>query len=101
MKATKDKREKFIDQFAEKLKEWNKDLEKLENNLDEEYEELKSEYKGRIKELNRYRDEMETKIEKIEDVSSDRFESIKNDLNKLWDDSINILKSLKAKIKNS
>ena len=86
-KMEKTKREEYIDELSEKLKEWDKELEKLEANIEED-----------VDELNNLRSKMQKKLDELRETGEQALKPLKEDFNKMLKDSKKGIRSIREEL---
>lgn len=79
-------REEYIDKLETQLREWNKQIDKLQERAQGESQEIKTKISKRLDELKTKRGELNMKLDRIKDSGEDTFEKVKGDAEVLWKD---------------
>jgi hypothetical protein len=77
-------RKDYIDKMAARLREWDTELQKLEEKADVAKADVKASYNRQIKELRLKKDEAQLKLKKIQDAGEDAWEELKEGAEKSW-----------------
>lgn len=80
------KREEYIDKLDQQLREWNTQINKLQEKASNESQDLKAKLEEKLDDLREKRRQMKTKSERIKSSGDDVFTNIKKDTEKLWGD---------------
>jgi hypothetical protein len=98
-KAKKSEREKYIDKLSSQLKEWDRELEDIEQKTEKRFKEIQFAYRKRVDNLKEKRMRMKDKINKLKESGEVAFDPVKKDLEKLWKDAKTGLKTFRKEIK--
>ncbi len=93
------KREKYIDQLTQQLKDWDKELEEFEEKNEKRLSELGQDLNKQVEKLKTKRDELRSKLDKFEDVSEEAYKKVKGDAEKLWNDIKKEFKTARKEMK--
>lgn len=97
-KMEKTKREDYIDELSAKLKEWGKDLDKLQKDIEEDVDELEAKYRDKVKELNDLKSNMQNKLTELRDAGEQALEPLKEDFNEMLKDSKKGIRSIREEL---
>ena len=78
-------RQEYIDKMAKKLKEQNAELDKMEAKINGMQEKARLKYLTSIQELRLKKQDVQTKLERLQNTSENAWEEMKTGLNKSWD----------------
>jgi len=79
-----EKRKDYIERMAARLREWDTDLQKLEEKAEVAKADVKASYNLQIKELRLKKEEAQQKLKKIQDAGEDAWEELKEGAEKSW-----------------
>jgi type IV secretory pathway VirB9-like protein len=77
-------RKDYIDRMAARLKEWDAEVQKLEEKAETVKADVKASYNQQINELRLKKEEARIKLEKIQDAGEDAWEELKEGTEKSW-----------------
>jgi|WetSurMetagenome_2_1015567.scaffolds.fasta_scaffold388692_2 hypothetical protein len=77
-------RKEYIDKITVRLKEWDKEVEKLEAKAETAKADVKASYNQQINELRLKKEEAQQKLKKIQDAGEDAWEELKDGAEKSW-----------------
>ena len=77
-------RKDYIDRMAARLKEWDSEVQKLEEKAETVKADVKASYNQQINELRLKKEEARIKLEKIQDAGEDAWEELKEGTEKSW-----------------
>lgn len=80
------KREEYIEKLEAQLKEWNSQLDELQEKAEKQSKEAQAKLNQRIEKLKAKRADLKVKLDKIKDSGEDAFDKIKADAEVLWKD---------------
>ncbi|MCW0481106.1 coiled coil domain-containing protein [Gaoshiqia sediminis] len=78
-------REKYIDKLSAKLKEWDADIQQLEEKMERAKTKVRADYQEELDELRARKDEAREKLREIQEASGDAWEELKVGMEKSWD----------------
>lgn len=96
---TRTKREKYIKKLTKQLKEWDRELEDLEQKSSKRLTELQKNLDRQLENLKTKRNELRGKMNRLEGVSGQAFKDIKADTQKLWDSLKKGFKTIRKELK--
>lgn len=79
-------RKEYIDKLENQLREWNTQINELQEKANKGSQDLKGRYQKRMETLKTKRGEMRAKLQKIKDSGDGSFDEIKADTEKIWAD---------------
>lgn len=79
-------REEYIDKLEKQLREWNDQIDELQQQAATESKEIKAKLSKRMDEMKKKRAELRTKLNKIKESGDEAFDAIKDDTERLWQD---------------
>ena len=78
------KREEFISKMGNRLKEWNEELDNLEEKVLTVKSELQGKYRQQIVDLRKKREDAEKKLEEIKATGEGAWENMKGESERAW-----------------
>lgn len=78
------KREEFISKMGNRLKEWNEELDKLEEKVSTVKSDLQGKYRQQIADLRKKREETEKKLEEAKAAGEGAWENLKGESERAW-----------------
>ena len=79
------KRTKYINSVEKKLREWDKEIEKLETRGEQAEAEVKAGYQEQLRELREQRADAEQKLKELQQAGDEAWDELKNGLEKSFD----------------
>ena len=78
------KREEFITNMGNRLKEWNAELDKLEDKVMTVKAELQDKYRQQIADLREKRNDAEKKLDEVKAAGEGAWENVKGESERAW-----------------
>lgn len=79
-------REEYIDKLESQLREWNEQIDNLQERAGQESQEMKKKISKRMDELKAKRSELKVKLNRIKDSGDETFSKLRGDAENLWKD---------------
>lgn len=90
------RRDEFFDRLKQRVDDWNREIERLEQRVGSLKSDMKTRYQGRLDELKARRDNAEAKLEELHASGEDAWEKMQKEAEHAWiafKEAVNTFKS--------
>ena len=91
-------RDNYLKEVKQKLDQWNKDIDKMEDKIKEAGSDVKDDYNKKLTALKKKRDEAQEKFKEMQDTTESVWDDVKDGFENTWKAISNTFISAKDKL---